>query len=157
MILRCSIIAALATGAASCTSSPDVTDGSAVPSVEQSAGLKPQELAFGECGLFLWTASEPRRFVFFSKAGSNQALVDVAGEALTFAQTNSDGDVFGQFTTQMNYVNNKNDVELALVFSPGAIIDRGQRTEAARLTITDKEGWETIVPTAGVRACRVDG
>ena len=116
--------------------------------------LDAQTLASGECGLFLWTLAEPRSFVFFSKAGSESALVLLNGEAVRMPQTDADGDLFGQFMTDMRYVLSGGDSTLSVFIQPGDQLEQGQRTQTARLTFTDAEGWETIVPVAGVRACQ---
>ena len=73
------------------------------------SGLGPQTLASGECGLFLWTLAEPRLFVFFSKAGSEFALVSVNGTSERMSQIGVDGDIFGQFMTKMQYVPGERD------------------------------------------------
>ena len=54
-------------------SSPGKAPVAPAPDVTVSGSLPSQDLAAGECGLFLWTQSEPRRFIYFSKAGSRTA------------------------------------------------------------------------------------
>ncbi len=121
---------------------------------EVRKGLGPQTLAPGECGLFLWTSGEQRKFVFFSKAGTETALVDLGGEAVRMSQTGADGEIFGQFMTNMQYKRPDESDRLAVYVEPGDVLEKGQRTETARLTFIDEEGWEVIVPVAGVRACQ---
>ena len=117
-------------------------------------GLEAQSLAPGECGLFLWTLAEPRTFVFFSKAGTESALISLGGKAARMSQSSADGEIFGQFMTDMQYEPLEDEGTLNVFIEPGTLLEQGQRTETARLTFTDPEGWETIVPVAGVRACQ---
>jgi len=119
-----------------------------------AGGLGPQVLEQGECGLFLWTLAEPRKLVFFSKAGSGAALSMIAESEAQYVQTSSAGDIFGQFKTDMTFATEASGETLNVSIAPGDMLEDGQRTEAASLTLTGGDGWETIVPVRGVRACR---
>ena len=119
-------------------------------------GLGAQTLAQGECGLFLWTLTEPRQFVFFAKSESDAALAAIGAEEMSLKKIAVSGDIFGQFMTEQSYrdINGGGDVRVLL--TPGELLEKGQRTQSARITYTDAKGWETIVPVAGVRACQTD-
>ena len=153
-MLRILSMAILGSLFVACASTQE-TKKAAKPEVQSSeAGLNAQTLSPGECGLFLWTTSAPRKFVFFSKAGTDKALVYLGGEAVQMVLTGADGDIFGQFMTDMHFDPGDGRESLNVFVEPGALLDQGQRTETARMTFTDAEGWETIVPVAGVRACQ---
>lgn len=118
-----------------------------------TAGLSAQKLSAGECGLFLWTKATPNTLIFFTKAGSDTALVKIADTQETLAQTNAGGDIFGQFMTKQIYVSPTNNT-VALAFERGEELKDGQRAENGRLTVLSNKGWETIIPVVGVRACQ---
>jgi hypothetical protein len=40
-----------------------------------------------------------------------------------------------------------------VALEPGERIEGGQRTRAAQVTIVTPDGWETLVPAAGLAAC----
>ena len=120
----------------------------------KSAGIGAQDLAPGECGLFLWTVAEPRELTFFSKAGTQSALADFGGDTQSLTLTDASGELFGQFMTSMNFDITGGGGSMTLSIEAGELIDQGQRTKAARLLFVDADGWETIVPVAGVRACQ---
>ena len=40
-----------------------------------------------------------------------------------------------------------------LSLKPGELLEGGQRIESGRLVTTDADGWETVLPVTGVRAC----
>lgn len=124
----------------------------AISTVPRS-GLGPQELAPGECGLFLWSQTDVSKFIFFSRALSGQALLVQGDAPLTLAQSNAGGDIFGQFTTLMEYTSETGN-SYALSIAPGDDLDGGQRLENGLMTITDAEGWITKLPVLGVRACQ---
>ncbi|MEH6695651.1 MAG: hypothetical protein V7675_11425 [Hyphomonas sp.] len=141
---------------AACASKPATKDSapSAVDVVTRTGELPPQTLPPGACGLFLWTNGEPLRFVFFSKAGTDTAVMDVDGEERTLRLTSAKGDLFGQFMTRMTYASDKGNVGVS--FRPGEQLDGGQRIDGGRLSLVDKDGWETMIPVFGLSACQPD-
>lgn len=117
------------------------------------AGLPAQSLEAGECGLFLWTRREQPQFVFFSKAGSENALFWVDNGSQMLSRTGVGGDIFGQQLTEQNFaLSDGRSVELRMV--PGEQLVGGQRVPEATLTLIDGEGWRTLVPVAGVTVCQ---
>ena len=135
---------------------PSPANQSSTAKVASVNELDAQELAPGDCGLFLWTAGEPRRFVFFSKAGSETANVNLGDDTVSMTAVSSEGDLFGQFMTEMRFQSAEPRSQLDVSLTPGELLEQGQRIEDARLTLTDAEGWETIIPVLGVRACQVE-
>jgi len=124
----------------------------AIDSVPQS-GLGPQDLAIGDCGLFLWSQTDVSKFIFFSRALSGTATFAQGELPIVLTQTTAGGDIFGQFNTNADYVaEDGRSLKLAVV--PGEILDGGQRIERGLLTMTDRDGWETKLPVLGVRACK---
>lgn len=116
-------------------------------------GLPPQTLEAGECGLFLWGMAAPRRFSFFTESSSGEALVFHEGTAHTLVQTDASGEVFGQFFTETQYLSADGTWSVNLSITPGDILEGGQRVETGRLVTTSADGWETVLPVTGVRAC----
>jgi hypothetical protein len=150
------LIAAALSG---CASGPEDADRSSTaaaaraPADVPSGGLPAQVLAPGDCGLFLWSQSAPPEFVFFQRAGEADALALVSGSARTVEPMKVGGDVFGQFLTEGTFRVQGSSELVALSITPGAFIEGGQRISAGRLVKTDADGWETILPVTGVRAC----
>lgn len=156
-LLSISLIAGCLTG---CASGPAAKQtGSAVAAMESPVaevpadGLPPQKLAAGECGLFLWGMAAPRRFIFFTEPSSGEALVLHNGAAQRLIVTNTDGEVFGQFFTETQYLSADGTWSVNLSLKPGEMLEGGQRVESGRLVTTGADGWETVLPVTGVRAC----
>jgi hypothetical protein len=124
----------------------------AISTLPQS-GLGPQDLAPGECGLFLWSQTDVSKFIFFSRALSGEAQLAQGYDPVTLTQTNAGGGIFGQFTTEMMYGSETGNT-YALSITPGDELEGGQRLENGLITITDLEGWVTKLPVLGVRACQ---
>jgi hypothetical protein len=144
--------------AAACTSSPAPPAAGAVRGagpVEAAAGggLPAQRLAPGECGLFLWSVTAPRTFVFFARAASGTAELWYDEKVATLLEVDAYGDIFGQFLTASEYVSREGHLEVSLTFRPGERLEQGQRVEAGRLVIRGRDGWERVQPVSGVSAC----
>lgn len=160
-MIRALYISLIALAAAACSSTSDApaqkTAAAAVLAEPNSGlppeGLPPQKLQPGECGLFLWGMAAPRRFVFFTKGTSSEALVLHEGAPLQLAVTEAGGDVFGQFFTEAQYLSFDGQWSVQLGIKPGEILEGGQRVDSGRLVIRGADGWETVQPVTGVRAC----
>lgn len=116
-------------------------------------GLPAQELAIGECGLFLYSLSGEPTFLFFSRATEGSAKMLIGGETQLLSQTAAGGEIFGQFMTQTDWVSAGTGHRVDLEVEPGEPMIDGQRVTSGRIRLIDSEGWETIIPIGGVRAC----
>lgn len=135
-----------------CASAPPAKQPTATDLIGDTGELPAQTLAPDACGLFLWTKGEPRRFVFFNEAGSDQAVMKLKGVETALQRAGSGGEIFGQFMTRMTY--NGPDGTVSMEIEPGEKLEGGQRIDTGRLVMTNKEGWETILPVLGLRACQ---
>ena len=78
---------------------PRVVDQAPPALPAQPVELGPQTLAPDECALFLWTAAEPRRLIFFTKALSGTGKLSLQGKEVELTKSAAGGDLFGQFMT----------------------------------------------------------
>ncbi len=118
-----------------------------------AAGLPPQTLGRGECGLFLWSQTAPRRFTFFARAGEPAGLAYIEGAARAVHMTDAGAGLFGEFRSEMRFLEVNGARSLRLSLTPGEMMEGGQKVASGSLIVTDAQGWETIVPVAGLRAC----
>ncbi|MBI1401523.1 hypothetical protein [Hyphomonas sp.] len=116
-------------------------------------GLPAQRLEPGQCGLFLWSMSAPRKFVFFSEATSGGGLVLINDEPVRVQMTSTGGDVFGQFLTNSEFQDATTGRIVQVMINPGESLEGGQRVESGNLLVHNTDGWETVLPVTGVRAC----
>lgn len=124
----------------------------AVPEVAVTE-LPAQTLEPGKCGLFLWTRDEPRHFVLFYPAGDATAEAIVDGRRQTLKVDSQDGDVFGEFLTQMAF-SRPDGNPVMLTLTPGEEIQGGRRVPLARMIYNNADGWEIITPLTGLTACQ---
>ena len=156
------VLIALLAGLAGCATTPELTPAEqraimlaqkpAIDSVP-SSGLGPQTVEPGECALFLWSKTDTTKFIFFSKALSAQATFAQGEEPLSLTQVSAGGDIFGQFNTSTGYLASDGR-ELSLTIEPGEVMIDGQRIEDGLVRLDDLEGWQTVLPVVGVRACQ---
>ena len=122
-------------------------------SVIPQSGLQAQTLVSDECGLFLWSKTQPDRLIFFQRAASGQARMIIANETVDAVQTANRGGIFGQFMTEQVFLTPSGQ-QVLVTFEPGEELQGGQRIDDGRLTITAEEGWRTVIPVLGVSACK---
>lgn len=146
-------LAACATGGRDGETPPPASTITSPVSEVPSEGLPPQNLSAGQCGLFLWGMAAPRRFTFFSESASGEALILHEGTPHELRVTSADGEVFGQFFTETQYLSADGTWSVNLSLSPGEVLEGGQRIKSGRLVTTGIDGWETVLPVTGVRAC----
>ena len=140
---------------AGCVStSPDPVSSQEQPSEVPQRGLPAQNLEIGECGLFLWSVSGEPTFMFFSKATTSSGLILLGEEPEPLTQVSAAGDIFGQFMTEQVWRTSSTGQSIEVFLEAGEALLDGQRVSSGRLTVADAEGWETIIPVAGARACR---
>ncbi len=117
------------------------------------SGLGPQELPAGECGLFLWSKTDLTKFIFYSRALTGRATFAQDETPITLTQATAGGDIFGQFNTRMSYLS-EDGRTVSLTIVPGELMNGGQRLESGLINLVDAEGWQTVLPVLGVRACQ---
>ena len=153
-------IALFGLGLGACASGPNAPQSApaALSAVEvvPTNGLSPQVLPPGGCGLFLWGVSAPGAFSFFTQSNTQQALIYLDGEEVSLREAKLGGDIFGQFMTEQTYQSMQSGHVVNVSVEPGETISGGQRISSGRIVTTDPEGWETILPVLGVRACMPD-
>jgi hypothetical protein len=118
----------------------------------QLGTLPAQELANGQCGLFLWTnASEPR--LVFASLNDGNARMIINGTNLDLARNAAEGqEYYGQFELQ-SYYGPEMSVTLNMVIEQRSTIVDGAVIPSATLRVTEPNGWETVIPVGGLIGC----
>lgn len=128
------------------------------PKVHQTTSVKTQRLpaqtlAPGDCGLFVWTADQERRFILFSQSQSKTGLWHDGGEshALTLIQASGDA-AQNQFPNSQYSV--ASNTTLLLSLENRQVITDGTRFKSGTLTAKAGGAWERVSPVVGLAACQ---
>ena len=158
-MVRLFLILALCLAVHACVSAPRNAQPQAaedpVAALERRIGtLSPQKLEEGACGLFLWARATRAKLVFFSESDMHEALMALDDKEARLLRTNAEGRaVFGQHERQRFLVD---DLTVELNISPemrsgivgGAVIKQGI------IRLAQADGWEYVLPVAGMIACQ---
>ncbi len=119
------------------------------------SGLPGQQLAPGECGLFLWSQTDISKFVFFARSAQPTALLLIDDQPVDVTLEAAGGDIFGEFLTDLVYRVPQTGQQVSIGYTPGDDLVGGARVSSGRISYTDADGWTRVLPVLGVRACQL--
>ncbi len=121
--------------------------------LQKSDALSAQELGSGECGVFFWTKSKPRKFVFFQKQGAANALYYSGGNEQALRVETGDSSFSLALEIDIHYRAPVGDkITVKGVFEQA--VEDGARIPSGLINITKQDGWQEIIPVSGVYVCR---
>ena len=118
------------------------------------AELPPQELASGQCVLFLWARTSPARRFLMATQNPASARVSLNGRTMDLPLTEWDGEsAYGLHEVQ---VFSGEGITLTVRFTAEARkgLVGGMVAPEASVEYRDAAGWETVIPAAGMLACQ---
>jgi len=116
-------------------------------------GLSAQELAAGECGIFLWSSGTPHTFVFFHKQGEQNAKYYTQGSENTIKTNQNTMTMDERALVTYTY----SGAGFETVTLKGTLLEElqdGRRVSNATLRTKKLGAWEEIHPVSGVYVCR---
>jgi len=117
--------------------------------------LPARYLQAGECGLFVWTAAEPHRFIAFSRSGTGEAVVLVGHETEQYRIAKKTGTPTNeQFPEQ--YLVSASEQKLVLKLAHPQVIEDGTRYRSGRLSGQTADGWQKVTPVIGLSVCMTE-
>ena len=137
-----------ATCLSACATTPSLDKAQDVPQSKRQE-LPAQTLAAGECGLFVWTADDARRFILFGKSQAFKAIWQDGASQRALKIIDQNGTpTQGQFPTQIY------DNGMTLRMMKAQRIDGGTRYQGGTLSKKTADGWDSVTPVIGVSSCR---
>ena len=115
--------------------------------------LPAQPLIEKGCALFLWASLPERTLVFYTDTETPNALMNLDNSQTKLARTNAAGLSYLGIAGEQSFTGPNLEMRLTFVaeqtkgFSGGAVVKQ------ATLRMRDKEGWEIIMPVAGLIGC----
>jgi hypothetical protein len=116
-------------------------------------GLAGQELAAGECGLFLWSGANRQSFVFFQKQDVPSAKFYRDKQTMNLTTADVTSQLADRETIDINYLGPNGEV-IHLKGQFNDEIEGGLRVGPATISVNAKDAWQEIIPVAGVYACQ---
>jgi len=154
MALRGILFLTLVTCLTACESLPGTNSANNAGASQKADRLEPRNLSPGECGLFVWTADNARRFVLFSQAQTQSAAWwDGTDEVILKLEEASGFSNYDQPPQQRFLLDDQREINLSLM-EPQEIFS-GTRYKSGSLRLTGPDGWEKVVPVLGLAACQL--
>jgi len=114
----------------------------------------------GECGLFVWTGDQDRRFILFSQSQKGSAAWAGPNGELPLTIVETSGQAFqGQYTVQ-NFAQvskDKNVINppfLTLSLRNLEEVVDSTRFKGGTLSQTSQDGLQRVIPIVGLSTCR---
>ncbi len=117
--------------------------------------LDPQPLTAGSCGMFLWARSggEPV-FVMAAFARPPEARVKLRGRERQLTRSAAEGAAISGHFERQTYTDGRLTLTVDVTFDTARRIVDGAAIERGVIRVSDREGWETIIPVGGLVACK---
>jgi len=119
----------------------------------EDVSLPAQTLQVNECGLFMWSKTDPSKFIFFNKAGEATALFLMDGRTTEITTVSASGDIFGQFFTDVDYLT-ETGRPISISYQAGENIANGARISSGFIQYRNDKNWLKTLPIVGVRFCQ---
>lgn len=118
------------------------------------ATLESQPLNPGQCGLYLWGASEQQpSLVLVAYDQPSEAHLSPNGRDRVMARTEFSGErTSGHFEHQV-FSDGRLTVTVDVEFDSNRPLQDGAVVRRGSIRIRDAEGWETLTPAGGMAAC----
>jgi len=155
----------LALGLSACTTTggPAPEQASAKPIVAQPLGddevlshfsvLPPQNLAPGECGLFLWLKRDDAPLVFFQRSdGTATMAIDGAETVLT--RTSQKGRIALEYFEAQSFEHAGLKLEVSLTPEEKRSLQQGLKLPSGSLSAQTADGWSALLPVVGLIGCK---
>ena len=142
-------LAACANGAAVPPPPSDEPESAGAP----AAGLPPQRLAEGACGLFLFERRPPNRFVVFEDLASRTVKIVHDGVIHELGVTEQTGALVAGQAFRRVYLAPERNMTFILTGEVGEETGSGPRLDDVLLTVRTLDGARTVRPLGGVRSC----
>jgi hypothetical protein len=116
--------------------------------------LAPQKLAPGQCALFLWANTAPARRILMATQNPASARVVMKGKTLDLPLTAWDGEqVMGLYEEQTFTGQGLTLIVRFRAEAPRGLVG-GVVARDGSVELKGIDGWETVVPAAGMIACQ---
>lgn len=123
------------------------------PAADHIGTLPSQSLPAGECGMFLWPKRVNARLLLFSLSSEASARIALDGQEREFPRVSAEGQsYYGQYPRQV-FAGDGYEVQVRVVADPGEGVVNGALVRRASVKVIGSDGWQYVLPAAGLIAC----
>lgn len=115
--------------------------------------LSPRELESGDCGLFVWTANDAKKFLLFAQHAEGRAIW-FNGEKEEYLRTRSVAGEISHKQYPYQTFETPDKTQLTLDLKQPEVITGGTRFKAGTLTMKSSKNWDKVRPVVGLAACQ---
>ncbi|AGH47801.1 MULTISPECIES: hypothetical protein [Sphingomonadales] len=157
--MRLALIALLATLAGCSGAQPSASRRAAPPAAPVDDGiplgtLPRQQLAAGQCALFLWKAGNEARLVLMARVDPPMARIAIGGQQMDLARTNIAAGDGGSMFANAVYSDGTTTVTLDVRLEQRSTLQGGAVVTDGSLRLDRPDGESFVMPAAGLLACR---
>ncbi len=116
--------------------------------------LQPQTLEQGQCGLFLWSLGERPQLVLVAYDRPSGALIHSDGRERYLSRTGFGGEQTAGHFERQTYSSGGLTLHIELSWDLTRQVRDGAVVREAQITLTDRDGWETMIPAGGMSGCQ---
>lgn len=116
--------------------------------------LPTQTLATGQCALFLWARTTPPRRVFMALQDPAVARIRIKGRSVDLPRTAAEGESAYGHSPMQRYEGEGITLTMSIQMDARSGLVGGAVIPTGSLEYRDAEGWETIIPVAGMVGCQ---
>jgi hypothetical protein len=116
--------------------------------------LAPQTLEQGQCGLFLWSVGERPQLVLVAYDRPSGALISSGGRERYLSRTAFGGEQSSGHFERQTFTGNGLTMRVELSWDTTRQVRDGAVVREAQITLTDRDGWETVIPAGGMSGCQ---
>lgn len=128
-----------------CASTPNEQEENLGKIVSVPTGLPPQKLDPGECGLFIWTTNQSRKFIGFET--SNEAKLFLEGQTLAASRIEQ-----GPLNANYRQYRLPDGQAVPLTLERGEDLKDGESFSGQIITKT-QDGWDRVTPVVALSSC----
>lgn len=150
---------AMALALSACGSTSRSREEAVIPGVVDAGAmafeaLDPQPLPAGACGMFLWarSAGEPV-FILAAFAQPPEARVKLQGRERRLVRSAAEGAAASGHFERQTYTDGRLTLTVDVNFDTDRRIVDGVAIERGVIRVSDRDGWQTIIPVGGLVAC----
>ncbi|MEM6913782.1 MAG: hypothetical protein AAF511_07370 [Pseudomonadota bacterium] len=111
----------------------------------------------GQCGMILWSQMGSRTVPIFRSVGTTTATMTVEEEPIDFVLAGQSGAIRLGMAEAQDFVSGPSrngPVGAKLRFAWGQAFPGGSFVQRGTLTVSGADGWERVMPVAGIAGCK---